>query len=127
MESWSLIPIVGTLSIAAVVIVALWLRFANRRLLIQHGMLNEGYAAVIDAEAQAGRWTALRWGIVLSGFGAALVISASLHLDPASPAPWGVAALGAGLGYVAYFFASARLAPRPSARATSAAPTEPVR
>ncbi|WP_420455735.1 alpha/beta fold hydrolase [Rubrivirga sp.] len=112
---------VETLSVAAVIIAFIWSKGATRRRLIDQGMLNEGYALALDAEARAARWTALRWGLVLAGFGAALVVSGALGLDGQGAAPWGLAALGAALGYVAYFFASARLSLDVPGRALAAA------
>ncbi len=120
-DAFAIDMVAETLSVAAVIIAFIWSKGATRRRLIDQGMLNEGYALVLDAEARAARWTALRWGLVLAGFGAALVLVEALGLDGQGAAAWGFPALGAALGYVVYFFASSRLSLHAPGRALAAA------
>lgn len=120
-----LVPITLFLVTAAVVIVGILSRARNRRLLIERGLMDERYSAVLAAEARLRTHSALRWGLVLGGFSLGLIIADTLGAEPFLGPPGtgeGAVLLGAALGFLAYYLVARKETfdadgPPPGARA----------
>ncbi len=105
------IPAIVFFSIAATIIVYVLSHARTRRLLIERGLMDERYSAVLAAEARLRTLSALRWGLVTAGFALGLILADALGFGLFSGPPGGgegLVSLGVALGSVAYYFVARR-------------------
>ena len=65
--------------------------------------------AMLQADEQSRRWSALKWGLVLTLVGVAFGVIGALHLDSDNPGSWGLLVGAAGIGMLAYHGLANRL------------------
>lgn len=99
------VPVVRFLALAATFITFILSAARSRRLLVERGFMDGRYAEVLAAESRVRTRGALKWGLVLAGFAAGLVVADLLRLLGGSPqaAGLGIVVLGAAAGFLAYW------------------------
>lgn len=103
-----LIPITLFICIVVAIKVVVESRF-KRRLAETHAS-EDLVRAMLNADEQARRGAALKWGIVLTLIGVAFGLIDMLNLSPDSPATWGLLIGTAGIGMLGFHVVSNRKA-----------------
>lgn len=73
-----------------------------RRRIMEAGPNEELVKAMLQADEQNRRWSALKWGLVLTLVGLAFGLIGALHMDSNNPGSWGLLIGAAGVGMLAY-------------------------
>lgn len=81
-----------------------------RRLLIEKGKLDESAKFLYQYQALAHPLSSVKWGLVLIGIGAALLLSQLFPYAFSDEAMFGLISLFAGLGFLIYYFLSKKQA-----------------
>lgn len=101
-----LIPI--TMAICTVAAIKFVVDARLRRRLAETHADHELIRAMLQADEQSRRTSALKWGIVLTLLGLAFGLIDILNLKPDAPATWGLLIGTAGLGMLGFHFVSQR-------------------
>ena len=64
--------------------------------------------AMLVADEQARRLSALKWGIVLTSIGAGFGLVGGMHMDTNNPAVFGLLVASAGIGMLVYHFVAGK-------------------
>jgi hypothetical protein len=101
-----LIPI--TLFICIVVAIKVVVDARLKRRLAETHASEDLIRAMLTADEQARRLSALKWGIVLTLIGVTFGLIDMINLSPDSPATWGLLIGASGLGMLGFHFVSQR-------------------
>jgi len=106
MDFTILIPIVLFICVYASIKVVVESRL--RRRLSETHATEDLVKAMLQADEQIRRMSALKWGLVLTLIGAAFGLIDVLHLTPENPAAWGILSAAAGLGMIGFHLIESR-------------------
>jgi len=81
-----------------------------KRMLIEKGKLDESAKFLSQQQAAANPLSSVKWGLVLIGIGAALLLSQFFPYTFSDEAIFGLISLFAGLGFLIYYFLSKKQA-----------------
>ena len=101
-----LIPIV--LFVCIVVAIKIVVESRLRRRLAETNASEDLIKSMLQADEQARRLSALKWGLVMTLLGLAFGLVSALHLTGDSPGTWGLLIGSAGIGMLAYHFITNR-------------------
>jgi hypothetical protein len=106
MDFTILIPIVLFICIVASIKIIAETRL--RRRLSETHATEDLIKAMLQADEQIRRMSALKWGLVLTLIGAAFGLIDGLNLSPEDPASWGILFASAGLGMIGFHLIESR-------------------
>jgi Mg2+/citrate symporter len=103
----------GLIPISLFICILLAIKFVvdahARRKLVEAHASEELIKAMLQAEEQTRRHSALKWGLVLTLLGLAFGLISALHLQPDNPGAWGLLIGAAGIGMLGYHAIANRL------------------
>ncbi len=102
--------ILGPLAIGLILFVKTITTYYLKKKMVDKGYVDQESIAIIAEEKQKdNRMSTLKWGLVVSFAGLALIILEFIDYGPESPLPYGIFALSVSLGFLLYFVISGGL------------------
>lgn len=75
-----------------------------KKRMIDKGFVNDDTQAIFKEHTSDGKYTSLKWGLIIFFAGLSLVIMEFIPVAPDSPLPYGLFALSVSLGFLIYYF-----------------------
>lgn len=78
--------------------------YGLKKKMIDKGFVNEETQAIFKNPSADGKFSSLKWGLILLGAGASLVMMEYIDTRPDSPLPYGLFTLCVSAGFLFYYF-----------------------
>ncbi len=75
-----------------------------KKKMIDKGFVNDDTQAIFKTHTSDGKYSSLKWGLIIFFAGLSLVIMEFIPTSPDSPLPYGLFALSVSLGFLIYYF-----------------------
>lgn len=98
------IGILGSIGASLYLIIKAITEYILRKKMIEKGYVNDENQSILKQHQTEGRFSALKWGIIILSVGIALIVIHSAHVDPETPLPYGIFAVCLSGGFLAYYF-----------------------
>ena len=99
------ITIIGTFGMSVYYFVKVMTDYILKKKMIEKGYVNEDTQAIFKQELKTdGKYSSLKWGLLVLSAGLALVVLEYIDVRPDSPLPYGLLAVFVSLGFLTYYF-----------------------
>jgi hypothetical protein len=98
------VAILGSIGTSLYLIIKVITEYILRKKMIEKGYVNDENQSILKQYQTEGRFSALKWGIIILSGGIALILIHSLNVDPETPLPYGIFAVCLSLGFLVYYF-----------------------
>ncbi|MBK8289719.1 MAG: hypothetical protein IPK96_01015 [Flammeovirgaceae bacterium] len=75
-----------------------------KKKMIEKGFVNDDTQAIFKQHSADGKYSSLKWGLIIFFAGLSLVIMEFIPTERDSPLPYGLFALSVSLGFLIYYF-----------------------
>lgn len=75
-----------------------------KKRMIEKGFVNEDTQAIFKQHTNDGRFSSLKWGLIIFFAGLSLIIMEFIPTGPESPLPYGLFTLSVSLGFLIYYY-----------------------
>ena len=75
-----------------------------KKKMIEKGFVNDDTQAIFKQHSTDGKYSSLKWGLIIFFAGLSLVIMEFIPAERDSPLPYGLFALSVSLGFLIYYF-----------------------
>jgi hypothetical protein len=75
-----------------------------KKKMIEKGFVNDDTQAIFKQHSTDGKYSSLKWGLIIFFAGLSLVIMEFIPTERDSPLPYGLFALSVSLGFLIYYF-----------------------
>lgn len=75
-----------------------------KKKMIEKGFVNDDTQAIFKQHTSDGKYSSLKWGMIIFFAGIALIIMEYIPARPDSPMPYGLFAVSVSLGFLIYYF-----------------------
>jgi hypothetical protein len=99
------ISVIGSLGTAVYMFTKVMTDYILKKKMIEKGFVNDSTQAIFKTqEGSEGRYSSLKWGLIVLMGGLALVLLEYIDTRPDSPLPYGLLAVFISIGFLAYYF-----------------------
>ncbi|MBX2895202.1 MAG: hypothetical protein KF763_07160 [Cyclobacteriaceae bacterium] len=98
------ITIIGSFGTAIYLFTKVMTDYILKKKMIEKGFVNDDTQAIFKQHTSDGRYSSLKWGLIIFFAGLALVIMEFIPTGPDSPLPYGLFALSVSLGFLIYYY-----------------------
>jgi hypothetical protein len=98
------IAIIGSFGASIYFFTKVMTDYILKKKMIDKGFVNDDTQAIFKQHNVSGKFTSLKWGLIIFFAGMALVIMEYIPTSPDSPLPYGLFAIAVSLGFLIYYF-----------------------
>lgn len=99
------IAILGSFGTAIFFFVKVMTDYILKKKMIEKGFVNDDTQAIFKQHAGTeGKYSSLKWGLIIFFAGLSLIIMEYIPARPESPLPYGLFAVAVSLGFLIYYF-----------------------
>ncbi|HMJ69297.1 MAG TPA: DUF6249 domain-containing protein [Cyclobacteriaceae bacterium] len=99
------ISIIGTMGASLYLFTKVMTDYILKKKMIDKGFVNEDTQAIFKNQLSVdGKYSSLKWGLIVLAGGLALVTIEFVDVRPDSPLPYGLLAVFISMGFLAYYF-----------------------
>lgn len=96
--------ILGSLGAAIYFFVKAMTDYILKKKMIEKGFVNDDTQAIFKEHSSEGKYSSLKWGLIILFAGIALILMEYIPASPESPLPYGLFAVAVSLGFLIYYF-----------------------
>lgn len=99
------VSIIGSFGYAVWAFTKVMTDYILKKKMIDKGFVNDTTQAIFkDQNRNDGRYSSLKWGLIVLSAGLALIVLEFIDMRPYSPLPYGLFAVFVSIGFLAYYF-----------------------
>jgi hypothetical protein len=99
------ISIIGSFGLSVYFFTKVMTDYILKKKMIDKGFVNDTTQAIFkDQNENDGRYSSLKWGLIVLSAGLALVVLEFIETEPYSPLPYGLFAVFVSGGFLTYYF-----------------------
>jgi hypothetical protein len=99
------IAIIGTFGTSIYLFTKVMTDYILKKKMIDKGFVNDDTQAIFkDQETANGKYSSLKWGLIILSAGLALIAIEYVDVRPDSPLPYGLLAVFISAGFLVYYF-----------------------
>jgi hypothetical protein len=98
------IAIIGSFGASIYFFAKVMTDYILKKKMIEKGFVNDDTQAIFKQHTSSGKYTSLKWGLIVFFAGLSLVIMEYIPTSPDSPLPYGLFALFVSFGFLIYYF-----------------------
>jgi hypothetical protein len=97
------IAILGSLGGSVFVFVKTMTDYILKKKMIEKGFVNDDTQAIFKQHTSDGKFSSLKWGLIMLFVGLSLIIMEYIPTSPESPLPYGLIAVSISIGFLIYY------------------------
>ena len=98
------IAIIGSFGASIFFFTKVMTDYILKKKMIDKGFVNDDTQAIFKQHTADGKFSSLKWGLIIFFAGLSLVIMEFIPTTPDSPLPYGLFAVSVSLGFLIYYF-----------------------
>jgi hypothetical protein len=98
------IAIIGSFGASIYFFAKVMTDYILKKKMIEKGFVNDDTQAIFKQHTSSGKYTSLKWGLIIFFAGLSLVTMEFIPAAPDSPLPYGLFAVSVSLGFLIYYF-----------------------
>ncbi|MCW5911626.1 MAG: hypothetical protein KIT62_11150 [Cyclobacteriaceae bacterium] len=98
------LTIIGSFGAAIYFFTKVMTDYILKKRMIDKGFVNEDTQAIFKTHTTDGKYSSLKWGLIIFFGGLSLILMEYIPASPDSPLPYGLFALSVSLGFLIYYF-----------------------
>lgn len=96
--------ILGTIGTVITLFTKTLTEYILKKKMIDKGFVNDDAQAIFKRQTNEGKFSSLKWGLIIFFAGTSLVIMEYIPTTPESPLPYGLFAVAVSMGFLIYYF-----------------------
>lgn len=96
--------IIGTFGLTIYYFTKVMTDYILKKKMIDKGYVNDDTQAIFKNHTADGKYSSLKWGLIVFFGGISLILMEYLSVEPESPLPYGLFAVAVSLGFLIYYF-----------------------
>lgn len=98
------LTIIGSFGASIYFFVKAMTDYILKKKMIEKGYVNDDTQAIFKTHAETGKYSSLKWGLIIFFGGLSLILMEIIPAGPESPLPYGLFAVSVSIGFLIYYY-----------------------